>query len=64
MGEHSEFAQTHVGTPYYMSPEQVRNGKYNEKSDIWSTGCLIYEIAALRRPFEASNHLALAKKIE
>jgi NIMA (never in mitosis gene a)-related kinase 2 len=53
-----------VGTPYYMSPEQVRNGKYNEKSDIWSTGCLIYEIAALRRPFEASNHLALAKKIE
>lgn len=29
MGEHSEFAQTHVGTPYYMSPEQVKNVKYN-----------------------------------
>lgn len=64
MGEHSEFAQTHVGTPYYMSPQQVRNLNYNEKSDIWSAGCLIYEMAALRRPFEASNHLALAKKIE
>ena len=64
MGEHSEFAQTHVGTPYYMSPEQVRNMNYNEKSDIWSAGCLIYEMAALKRPFEAGNHLALAKKIE
>lgn len=47
-----------------MSPEQVKNYNYNEKSDIWSAGCLIYEMAALRRPFEASNHLALAKKIE
>lgn len=46
-----------------MSPEQVKNYNYNEKSDIWSAGCLIYEMAALRRPFEAGNHLALAKKI-
>lgn len=29
MGEHSEFAKTNVGTPYYMSPEQVRDEKYN-----------------------------------
>ena len=47
-----------------MSPEQVKNLNYNEKSDIWSAGCLIYELAALKRPFEANNHLALAKTIE
>ena len=46
-----------------MSPEQIEEAHYNEKTDIWSTGCVLYEIIALRPPFEASNHLALAKKI-
>jgi len=63
MSDQSMFAETHVGTPYYMSPEQINESKYNEKSDIWSAGCLLYEIAALRPPFEASNHLSLAIKI-
>jgi NIMA (never in mitosis gene a)-related kinase len=47
-----------------MSPEQVKESRYNRQSDIWSLGCLIYELAALQPPFRASNHLALAKKIE
>jgi len=59
----SQYAQSSVGTPYYMSPEQVNEAKYNEKTDIWSAGCVLYEIVALRPPFEASNHLALARKI-
>ena len=63
LNENSTFAQTHVGTPYYMSPEQITEAKYNEKSDIWSLGCLVYELASLKPPFEASNHLALAIKI-
>ena len=46
-----------------MSPEQINDQKYNEKSDIWSAGCVIYELAALRAPFEATNHIQLAKKI-
>jgi serine/threonine protein kinase len=64
MNQDSVYATTHVGTPYYMSPEQITDSKYNEKSDIWSAGCVVYELTALRPPFEATNHLALAMKIK
>jgi serine/threonine protein kinase len=63
LSDESQYARTNVGTPYYMSPEQIHEAKYNEKSDIWSAGCLLYEIVSLRPPFEATNHLALAQKI-
>lgn len=64
MGDESVFAYTHVGTPYYMSPEQISDEKYNEKSDIWSAGCVIYEYAALRAPFEATKKIELVMKIK
>ena len=64
MSEDSVFAHTHVGTPYYMSPEQLNEQEYDEKSDIWSLGCIIYEMATLRPPFKAQNQLALALKIK
>lgn len=57
------FADTHVGTPYYMSPELASEAKYNEKSDIWALGCLIYELCALTPPFKASTPMSLAMKI-
>ena len=63
MGEESIFAYTHVGTPYYMSPEQIAEQRYDNKSDIWSFGCIIYEIAALHPPFQARYHVQLAQKI-
>ncbi|CAJ1380432.1 unnamed protein product [Effrenium voratum] len=46
-----ELAQTRVGTPYYLSPEIIRRQPYNHKTDVWSLGVLLYEMAALRRPF-------------
>jgi serine/threonine protein kinase len=64
MGQESMYAYTRVGTPYYMSPEQINAKKYNDKSDIWSLGCIIYELAALKPPFTADNQLALAMKIK
>lgn len=60
----SRYAYTNVGTPYYMSPEQINEEKYNHKSDIWSLGCIIYETAALKPPFKAENYLSLAMKIK
>ena len=60
----SNFAYSNVGTPYYMSPEQIDDHKYNEKSDIWSLGCFLYELTTLHPPFEATNHLSLAMKIK
>lgn len=63
LGQNSEYATTHVGTPYYMSPEQINEANYNEKSDIWSLGCLLYEMCSCRPPFEARTHMELAMKI-
>ncbi|XP_031793186.1 serine/threonine-protein kinase Nek2 isoform X2 [Sarcophilus harrisii] len=59
----TSFAKTFVGTPYYMSPEQMNRMSYNEKSDIWSLGCLLYELCALTPPFTAFSQKELAEKI-
>ena len=56
-------AHTIVGTPYYLSPELCEEKPYNNKSDIWSLGCVLYELCTQRHPFEATNQGALALKI-
>ena len=39
------------GTPYYLSPELCLGQKYNQKSDCWALGCVVYEMLTLKRPF-------------
>jgi len=57
------FANTLVGTPYYLSPEMCNRLPYNEKSDVWAYGNVLYEMCTFRHPFEARNQMALLAKI-
>ncbi|KAL7948475.1 kinase-like domain-containing protein [Trichoderma barbatum] len=59
-----DFASTYVGTPFYMSPEICAAEKYTLKSDIWSLGCIIYELCAREPPFNAKSHYQLVQKIK
>jgi NIMA (never in mitosis gene a)-related kinase len=46
---------TQTGTPYYASPEVWKDEPYSYKSDLWSIGCVIYELCALRPPFKGRD---------
>ncbi|NXD95107.1 NEK5 kinase, partial [Chaetorhynchus papuensis] len=62
----TEFAHTCVGTPYYLSPEICENRPYNNKTDIWSLGCVLYELCALKHPvstFQGNSLHELVLKI-
>ena len=52
-----------IGTVAYMSPEQIRGGEADCRSDIFALGCVLYEAAAGHRPFEAGNNLRLMHEI-
>lgn len=54
---------TQTGTPYYASPEVWKDQPYNNKSDIWSLGCILYEMITLRPPFRAENMEGLYNKV-
>lgn len=57
------FAKTTIGTPYYLSPEICQEKPYSWSSDVWAMGCILFEMAALRVPFDAPNIRALVTKI-
>ena len=59
----TELAQTQIGTPYYMSPELIRSEPYGMASDVWSLGCLCYEIAAGRIPWTGTSMPELLREI-
>ena len=60
---HTKFAKTFIGTPYYLSPEICEDRPYNDKSDVWALGCILYELCTYRHPFEAKSQGALILKI-
>lgn len=55
--------ETQTGTPYYASPEVWCDEPYDYKSDIWSLGCVLYEVVTLRPPFRAEDMEGLYKKV-
>lgn len=59
----NDMASTQIGTPYYLAPEIWENKLYDYRCDIFSLGCVIYEMASLRVPFEAMSIQDLYKKI-
>ena len=57
------FAKTFIGTPYYLSPEICEDKKYNDKSDVWALGCILYELCTYQHPFTARSQGGLILKI-
>ena len=54
---------TQTGTPYYASPEVWKDKPYDNKSDVWSLGCVLYEMITLRPPFRAQDMEGLYNKV-
>ena len=59
----ANFYKTKTGTPYYTAPEIWKGEHYTNNCDIWSLGCIIYEMCSLRPPFLANNFPDLFLKI-
>ena len=59
----TSYAHTFIGTPYYLSPELCKDLPYNDKSDVWSLGCVLYEMVTLKHPFEAKTRVEIYDKI-
>ena len=57
-------AYTQTGTPYYASPEVWMDRPYDHKSDIWSFGCILYEMCCMKPPFLGEDMQELNRSIQ
>jgi len=58
-----DLATTAIGTPHYLSPEICKRKPYNHKSDMWSLGCVLYELCSLKLAFPSDNFVSLVQSI-
>ena len=63
LNENNRYAKTSIGTNNYMAPEVIKGEKYNNKVDIWSFGCIIYELFTLNVCFESKSLFGFVDKI-
>jgi NIMA (never in mitosis gene a)-related kinase 1/4/5 len=63
LGSSVEMAASMVGTPQYLSPELCQGHHYDQKSDVWALGCVLYELCALHKPFDGTNLPAIILSI-
>lgn len=58
-----DLTATQIGSPVYLAPEVWREERYSFNCDVFSLGCVVYELAALRLPFEARSIPDLSRKV-
>lgn len=63
LSESKSLTTTLVGSPLCLSPEVISGNAYSTPSDAWSLGCILYEMASLRRPFSSANFAQLVTKV-
>jgi serine/threonine protein kinase len=56
-------AYTFVGTPLYMAPEVLSNEPYSFAADVWSFGCVIYQLMTLKPPFDGTKREEIIQSI-
>eukprot|EP00922_Rhytidocystis_sp_ex-Travisia-forbesii_P055216 GHVS01081784.1.p1 GENE.GHVS01081784.1~~GHVS01081784.1.p1 ORF type:complete len:279 (+),score=38.42 GHVS01081784.1:160-996(+) len=59
-----DLAKTRIGTPTFMSPESLLDQPYSYPSDVWSLGCVLYNMLALQPPFNAISMIALINSVK
>ena len=59
----NNMARTQTGTPFYLSPEIWKDQPYDYKCDIWSVGCIIYELCTSRPPFRGTSMKELCHNV-